>query len=256
MTLSANLDLTPQEAIDYWQAKISLTPADYYALDAEMRALAFTASGVHNLRDIQAIADAIADAITNGTTIEEFRREIGHLLTGRRWQLESVFRTNIQTAYNVGRYRRQMETADMLPYWQYQAVNDSRTRPTHRALSGLIFPANHPFWQTWYPPNGYNCRCSVRALSEAEMRARGLNVETHDPTGELIEPIDPVTGHKLPARPLIPDPGFASNPGESAWRADMSGIRADLREALLSLLAQWIAEDASGGGAQPDGGGY
>ncbi|MGB9713183.1 MAG: hypothetical protein ACP5SG_08340 [Dissulfurimicrobium sp.] len=68
------------------------------------------------------------------------------------------------------------------------------------------------------------------------MEARGLHVETEDPTGDLIEPIDPVTGNRLPARPLIPDPGFASNPGEVAWKPDFTGVRADLREAVLQGL--------------------
>jgi SPP1 gp7 family putative phage head morphogenesis protein len=234
--LSLIFGLPPKDAMEYWQAKISLSPEDFYSLSDDMRAQAFTASGLHNLRDIQAIQDAIGNAIKNGTTIEAFKREIGNLLKGRRWQLETVFRTNIQTAYNVGRYKRQMEIADALPYWQYQAVNDSRTRPTHRALSGKIYRCDHPFWQVWYPPNGYRCRCSVRALSEAEMRGRGLIAETEDPTGDLIEPIDPVTGNRLPARPLIPDPGFATNPGKTAWKPDFTGIRPDLRDRLLKEL--------------------
>ena len=54
-------------------------------------------------------------------------------------------------------------------------------------------------------------------LSAAQVKARGLKVESDDPTGKLFEPTDPRTGDKLPARLLIPDPGFAYHPGKEVW---------------------------------------
>ena len=129
--------------------------------------------------------------------------------------METIFRTNIQTAYSVGRYKEMQVVKATRPYWQYSAVNDSRTRPTHAALHGKVFPADHPFWDKWYPPNGYNCRCSVITLSESEIKRDKLKVESEDPPGGLIEPIDPVTKQKLPARPLMPDRGFDFNPGKT-----------------------------------------
>lgn len=50
----------------------------------------------------------------------------------------------------------------------------------------------------------------------------GLKVETEDPTNGLIEPKDPVTGQKLPARPLIPDPGWDHHPGKVEWQPDLA----------------------------------
>ena len=31
------------------------------------------------------------------------------------------------------------------PYWRYVAVADGSTRPTHSAMHGTIFPADHSF---------------------------------------------------------------------------------------------------------------
>ncbi len=72
--------------------------------------------------------------------------------------------TNMQMAYAVGRRKAQEESSDYLPVWEYSAVGDDRTRPTHLALDGIIFPANHPFWDTHYPPWEIQCRCSVISL--------------------------------------------------------------------------------------------
>jgi uncharacterized protein with gpF-like domain len=71
----------------------------------------------------------------------------------------------MQMAYGVGRRRALEETTDDLPYWEYRAVLDDRTRPAHAACDGLTLPANHPFWDEHFPPWAFNCRCSVTATT-------------------------------------------------------------------------------------------
>lgn len=34
-------------------------------------------------------------------------------------------------------------------------------RPEHAALHGVTLPITDTFWETYYPPNGWNCRCTV-----------------------------------------------------------------------------------------------
>lgn len=41
---------------------------------------------------------------------------------------------------------------------------DRRVRPSHAILDGKVYPADHEFWATHYPPNGFRCRCGVRTL--------------------------------------------------------------------------------------------
>lgn len=142
------------------------------------------------------------------------------------YQADNVFRTNLQTAYSVGRYQ-QMTRPEVLrrrPYWQYDAVMDERTRPTHRALHGKVFRADHPFWDKWYPPNGYRCRCTVISLSEEQVRRMGLAVE--EATPEWVERPDGVP------QPLLPDRGWDHNPGKVAWEPDLSQYPPELRAAF------------------------
>ena len=46
-------------------------------------------------------------------------------------------------------------------YLEFSTVGDNRVRPEHAALDGKTFPKNHSFWNTYYPPLDYNCRCTV-----------------------------------------------------------------------------------------------
>ena len=44
---------------------------------------------------------------------------------------------------------------------QYRTAGDDKVRPEHAALHGVTLPMSDPFWDEYYPPNGWNCRCTV-----------------------------------------------------------------------------------------------
>lgn len=46
-------------------------------------------------------------------------------------------------------------------YLQYRTAGDTRVRQEHAALNGTTLPKNDPFWSSYTPPNGWNCRCTV-----------------------------------------------------------------------------------------------
>ena len=142
------------------------------------------------------------------------------------YQAENIFRTNIQTAYNVGHYKQMTDPEDMKlrPYWQYDAVNDSRTRPSHLAMDGRVFPADSPVWDTWFPPNGFKCRCTVRSLSRRQVERLGLHVETTAPAASMLK-----DGHFVN---IMPDPQFAGNPAKTPWRPDLKGYPEPLVKAF------------------------
>ncbi|MDN3515355.1 MAG: phage minor head protein [Candidatus Brocadia sp.] len=160
------LDLRPlpmEDAIAFWKDKYLLSPGQYRQLSDEAKTRAFAISGIAKGDELSTVFAAMQRAIEEGTTFDEFKKAAGDIFARRgwtgkaAWRVETIFRTNIQTAYSVGRYKEMVAVKRDRPYWQYSAVNDSRTRPTHWAMNGKVFPADHPFWDTWYPPNGYNC---------------------------------------------------------------------------------------------------
>ena len=44
---------------------------------------------------------------------------------------------------------------------QYRTAHDEKVRATHAALHNTTLPPDDPFWDEYYPPLGWNCRCTV-----------------------------------------------------------------------------------------------
>ena len=74
---------------------------------------------------------------------------------------------------------------------QYRTANDGKVRPEHAALDGVTLPMSDPFWETYYPPNGWNCRCTVAqvrkqkypATEHSEAMSRGEEALQRDTKG-------------------------------------------------------------------------
>ena len=56
-------------------------------------------------------------------------------------------------------------------------------------MSGEVYRHDDPIWLAIYPPNGFNCRCRVVALSAAAVKRRGLRIVNSDGTlsHEMVE---------------------------------------------------------------------
>lgn len=162
-------------------------------------------------------------------------------MLGSPHRLENIFRTNIQSAYQVGRYNQMMQAVKSRPYWQYVAVLDGRTRPAHKAMNGKVYPADDPVWDFAYPPNGYRCRCTVRSLSKSEVDRDGLTVDSSDGnvTTETVS-VNKSKGYTADVsaidlgggKKFMPDPGFNSNNAKVAWEPDPSKYSPAIRQQL------------------------
>lgn len=233
VTYDTLIPLSPKEALRFFKNKVILSSEKFYELLDEIKDKAFTVARVAKLDILLDLYEAVGQAIEDGETLADFRASLEEIMENKGWagvspvHEEIIFRNNTQTAYMVGRYNRQMEQKKRFPYWEYEAVNDMNVRATHLANDGKIYPADHPFWDSWYPPNGHRCRCSVRALHKYE--AEGVTVESQDPTGSTVEIKNPVTG-KVERVVLTPDEGWAHNPAKAKWEPDLTKYPDDLKE--------------------------
>ncbi|HFH0479901.1 TPA: phage minor head protein [Salmonella enterica subsp. enterica serovar Aberdeen] len=268
--------LEPKEAIAYFRAKGQHIGWNWYDTAVDVHARSFTVAKAARVDVLTTIQEEVSRALSQGVSQQEFIDTLAPRLKKLGWwgkqivvdsagnaetvqlgsprRLALIYNVNTRVAYNVGRYAQLMNSTDTHPFWQYVAVMDSRTRPSHAALNGLVFRYDDPFWKTHYPPNGWNCRCRVRALSQARMDALGLKATQGDKylttkkvqaavnkaTGEIID-MD-VTTFADGARVMTPDVGWSYNPGSAAFGLDQTLIR-KLIEVKSPALREMIVQE-------------
>ncbi|NLR73571.1 phage head morphogenesis protein [Leeia aquatica] len=251
------MSLPPRKAIEYLKNKGYAITWDWEELWQDAQTQAFTVAKATRLDILQDIREAVEAALQEGKTQAWFTRtltpllqakgwwgkqehidpdtgEVSQVQLGSPWRLQTIYRTNLQTAYMAGRWQAQMENVDDRPYWQYIAILDGKTRPSHRAMNGKVFRYDDPFWQSFYPPNGWGCRCRVVALAEDDLTRSGLRVAQSTgklgrtqklvsrKTGEMREvatyrATDPITRRDII---ISPDAGWSYNPGAAAWQPE------------------------------------
>jgi SPP1 gp7 family putative phage head morphogenesis protein len=230
--LMGAFNLAPKDAIEYFKQKGFRITWDWREMEGEAHAKAFTVAKAMRIDILEDIREMVQKAIDKGITFESFQKELEPKLESRGWwgwkkpqdvptdgepmpegdkavelgtphRLETIFRTNIQSSYMVGRYKAMKSVAKSRPYWQYLAVLDNMTRDEHAAMHGRVFRHDDPIWDEWYPPNGFNCRCRVISRDADDIEKKGLDVEESD-DGVILD------SEGLPVRP---DEKWDYNPG-------------------------------------------
>lgn len=247
--LSHAIGLPPAKAIEYFESKGYAIGFKWQDVWAEAHAKAFTVAGVMKVDILQDVRNALAEQLKNGGTLADFQSRLQPILEAKGWwgkgqivdeatgeiagrrlnprRLDTIFRTNMQSAYMAGRYQEQLANAEERPWWEYVAVMDSRTRPKHAAMNGRIFRYDDPFWANFYPPNGWRCRCRVRTRSGRDIERQKL--QTSSSAGQM-EQIEQPVGRKDETRPamayrdpatgerFVADAGFGFNPGQTSLK--------------------------------------
>ena len=153
------------EAVRDFAGRRVLPREQFLALTTEAKRRAFTVARASQQGMLETAHDELAKAIEKGADLREFAPALAKRFTDAGWtplnpsHVENVFRTNVMGAYGNGR-REQMTQPAVLrarPYWQILGVDDSRTRPSHKAAHGKVLRADDPFWQKASPPFGYQC---------------------------------------------------------------------------------------------------
>lgn len=246
------ISLPPEKAIEYFKSKGYRFSWNWRDMWQEAHDKAFTVAKVLRMDVLVDIRETVEKAMSEGLSLKEFQAELEPKLREKGWwgkkmvgdatggqlvqlgsprRLKTIYQTNLQTSYMAGRYKSFMDNADNRPFWQYVAIMDARTRPGHAQLNGRVFRFDDPFWESFYPPNGWCCRCRVRALSHDNVADRDLEVESSE--GKLQTWADQGNGSKLQSRGVgayvdpelginvKTDPGWNYNPGKTSWQPDL-----------------------------------
>lgn len=218
----------PAEALEFFEAKDLQPGFSFEDVWAEEHLRAFTAAKFMREDVLDATRQEVNRAIAQGLTLDQFVRGVTDPDTGERsgglerrlrdmgwWgqqpvvdpetgeavevdvpsRLHLIFDTNMRTARAAGQWQRIERRADTHPFLLYQLGPSREHRPQHVSWHGLLLPADDPFWQTHFPPNGYLCKCHVRQVSRREAaRLERDGVRAPRPEPELGPDGQP-TGH-------------------------------------------------------------
>lgn len=129
-------------------------------LTAALRDNAFIFSGWKAVRTMEEAGLMMVDRDGGILPYEEFERAAGDVFRKQGLNLRAEYQHASQVAQMAAHWADIERDGDRYDL-QYRTVGDNRVRPEHRDLDGVTLPPSDPFWQSYYPPNGWGCRCSV-----------------------------------------------------------------------------------------------
>ena len=203
-----------EEAIDFFKGKVSLIKEEWEELEPKLRFRAFTVARLAESDHIEMLRGRLLHAMEKGEHFAEtwkdvraFTEDADQPFSARYF--ETVYRTNMQSAYNAGRLMQYQN--NMPPAWELLFIEDGRTSDICKGLAsiagnGKALAASHSFWSTYgFPPYHFNCRTTFRAVYDYEI-GRGMEIEN-------------VPMHRIREN-FKPQDGFGGNPieKESWWR--------------------------------------
>ena len=75
--------------------------------------------------------------------------------------LKTEYQTAQRSAAQAEKWAKYEDQKGVYPNLQYKTAKDDRVRDDHDAIDDVIKAVDDKFWDKWYPPNGWNCRCYV-----------------------------------------------------------------------------------------------
>lgn len=128
-------------------------------------------SGMKTFHELNEAFPSLLDENGNRKSFERFLNDVR--------KIDSTYNSNyLRAEYNfvqasaemAAKWERFAEDGDRY-YLQYRTANDGKVRPTHAALHGVTLPMSDPFWEEYYPPNGWNCRCTAIQVRKSKYPA-------------------------------------------------------------------------------------
>lgn len=108
----------------------------------------------------------MSDLITPDMAFTDFRKvAIETFEEFNKTYLRTEFDTAVGQSQSARDYLEAVAEKEQFPLIQYKTQIDGRVRPEHQVLEGIILPVDDPFWDDYFPKNGWNCRCFTIRLS-------------------------------------------------------------------------------------------
>ena len=136
------------------------TPLDEISVQ-RLKESNYVFSGIKTFHELKEAFPSLVGADGNIKPFEQFLTEVRRVhKTYNRQYLQAEYHLAQSSASMAARWKKFEKDGDRY-LLQYRTIGDKRVRPTHRDLHGITLPINSKFWDEYFPPNNWNCRCSV-----------------------------------------------------------------------------------------------
>ncbi|MBI0036724.1 hypothetical protein H3T61_00545 [Gilliamella sp. B14384H2] len=213
-----------KEQIEFFRRKANVPTNSYVDIYNNEHDYAFVVAGANRNALLNDFRAAIDKAISQGTTLEEFRKDFAEIVEKHGWSYNGsfswrtriIYETNLNSSYQAGRYQQLRDAK--FPYLEYlHSDYVEHPRELHQSWDHLVLNFNDPWWNTHFPPNGYGCQCRVRGRTKGDLKRMGKDGPDTAPS---INWVDRVIGENSgnPRTVRVPegiDPSFEHIPGQS-----------------------------------------
>lgn len=140
-------------------------------LISELKQSGYVFSGFKSTAMLQDAANMLVDDDGNIKPFERFSKDVRTLDESYNKQyLYSEYKFATASSQMADKWVRYERDGDKY-FLQYRTANDKRVRDTHKKLHNVTLPITSRFWDTYYPPNGWGCRCNVVQVRKSKYTA-------------------------------------------------------------------------------------
>ncbi len=128
-------------------------------------------SGMKAFHELHEAFPSLLDENGNRKPFERFLNDVRNIDANYNANyLRAEYNFVSASAEMAGRWEQFMRDGDRYNL-QYRTQRDDKVRPEHAALDRVTLPPSDSFWEEFYPPNGWNCRCTVVQVRKSKYPA-------------------------------------------------------------------------------------
>lgn len=195
-TLDINI-LTSDQAQDFIESHASILDTGFKqvkmseGMRRRLERSNYIFSGIKTFHELNEAFPSLIDENGNRKPFERFLNDVHKIdQTYNRNYLRAEYNFVQASAQMAAKWEQFAEDGDHYNL-QYRTAGDDKVRPQHAALNGITLPMSDPFWESYYPPNGWGCRCTVVQVRKSkypltpqdEAMARGEEALQRDTKG-------------------------------------------------------------------------
>ena len=121
----------------------------------------FVFSGCKTEKQLREAGALLRDSDDKIKPFATFKKDVQAIHTAYNEQyLEAEYLFAVRASQAAAKWAQFAESGDRYDL-QYRTAQDNRVRQSHSVLAGTTLPFDDPFWDKYFTPNGWRCRCVV-----------------------------------------------------------------------------------------------